>query len=160
MQALKPIIQQLTHYNLKGILQVPSVYDDHGLTYEDCWNINGSNFTTVDISKHWNQVTMSHCSNWQRDVNNHAVNEDYESSFLIRELLEGCLDSELQKQVNDKFDCLDAYEKGGITYFKILVYTVFKMSSLTVKSLKQFIADFGKDEFLRCKVRMSVILAH
>jgi hypothetical protein len=145
LQALKPIIQQFTHYGLKGILQVPSVYDDHGLTFEDQWNFSGPDFTTVDLTKHWNQVTMSHCSNWQRDVNDHAVDKDYESSIWMKELLEGCLNSELQKQVNDKFERLDAYERGGITYFKILVDTVFKMSSLTVKSLKQFIANFGKD---------------
>ena len=65
---------------------------------------------------------MSHCSNWQRDVNDHAVDEDYKSSIWMKELLEGCLDSELQKQVNDKFERLDAYERGGITYFKILPY--------------------------------------
>ncbi len=35
LQALKPIIQQFTHYDLKGILQVLLVYDDHGLTFED-----------------------------------------------------------------------------------------------------------------------------
>ena len=65
-------------------------------------------------------------------MNDHAFDEDYKSSIWIRELLEGCLDSELQKLVNDKFERLDAYERGGITYFKILVDTVFKMSSLTV----------------------------
>ena len=37
------------------------------------------------------------------------------------------------------------YQKGGITYFKIVGDTVFKMSSLTVKVLKQFLTDFGKD---------------
>ena len=37
------------------------------------------------------------------------------------------------------------YQKGGFTYFKIVVDTVFKMSSLTVKSLKEFISDFGKN---------------
>ena len=145
LQALKPIITQMVHYDLKGVLLVPSVYDDHGFTYEDRWNLHSPDFTTIDISQHWNQVTMSHCENWQRDLNDHAVDEDYESSIWVRELLEGCLDSELQKQVKDKYDRLDAYQKGGITYFKILVDTVFKMSSLTVKSLKQFIADFGKD---------------
>jgi hypothetical protein len=145
LQALKPIIQQLTHYNLKGVLQVPSVYDDHGLTFEDGWNFSGPDFTTVNLTKHWNQVTMSHCSNWQRDVNDHVVDKDYESSILMKEILEVCLNSELQKQVNDKFERLDGYERGGITYFKILVDTVFKMSRLTVKSLKQFIDDFGKD---------------
>jgi hypothetical protein len=88
---------------------------------------------------------MYQCSNWQRDVNDHAVDEDYESIIWMKELIEGCLNSELQKQVNDKFERLDGYERGEITYFKILVVTVFKMSSLTVKSLKQFIANFGKD---------------
>jgi hypothetical protein len=57
---------------------------------------------------------MSHCSNWQRDVNDHAFNEDYESSIWMRELLKGCLDTELQKLVNDKFDLLDAYEREGL----------------------------------------------
>ena len=62
-----------------------------------------------------------------------AVDEDYESSIWVRELLDGCLDPKLQKQIRDKYDRLKAYKKGGITYFKILVDTVFKMSSLTVK---------------------------
>ena len=69
----------------------------------------------------------------------------------MRELLEGCLDPELKKQVNKKYDRLNAYQKGGITYFKILVESVFKMGSLTVKSLKQFITDFGKDGLSKVK---------
>jgi hypothetical protein len=60
---------------------------------------------------------MSHCKNWQQDLNDHAVNKDYESSIWVRELLEGCLDPKLKKQVNKKYDCLDAYQQGGITYF-------------------------------------------
>ncbi len=88
---------------------------------------------------------MSHCKNWQRDVNNHAINVDYESSVWTKELLESCLDPKLKKQVKDKYNHLDLYKKGGITYFKIVVNIVFKMSSLTVKSLKKFISDFGKN---------------
>jgi hypothetical protein len=100
--ALKPIIDQMAHYDMKGILNVPSVYDDTGLTYKDCWGHNNPNFSLVDISQNWNQVTMSHCKNWQRDVNNHAVDVDYESSVWTKELLESCLDPELKKQVKDK----------------------------------------------------------
>ncbi len=37
LQALKPIINQMAHYDMKGVLNVPSVYDDTGLTFEDCW---------------------------------------------------------------------------------------------------------------------------
>jgi hypothetical protein len=78
--ALKPIIDQMAHYNMKGILNIPSVYDDTGLTYKDRWGLNNPNFSLVDISQNWNQVTMSHCENWQRDMNDHAVNINYESS--------------------------------------------------------------------------------
>ena len=88
---------------------------------------------------------MSHCKNWQRGLSNHAIEVDYKSSIWVRELLEGCLDPKLKKQVKDKYDCMDVYQKGGVTYFKIVVDTVFKMSSFTVKSLKEFITDFGKN---------------
>jgi hypothetical protein len=47
LQALKPIIQQLTHYDLKGILQVSLVYYDHGLTFEERWTFNGPDYTTL-----------------------------------------------------------------------------------------------------------------
>ena len=72
--ALKPIINQMIHYALKGILHVPLVYNDHGLTYKDCWNFHSPGFSTINISQNWNQVTMSHCKNWQQDRNDHAVN--------------------------------------------------------------------------------------
>ena len=109
LQALKPIINQIIHYDLKGVLNVPLVYDNHGLTYKNCWNFSSPNFSTIDISQNWNQVTMSHCKNWQRDLNNHAVDVDYKSSIWVRKLLEGCLDPELKKQVNDNYDCLNVY---------------------------------------------------
>ncbi len=80
LQALKPIIDQMAHFDMKGILNVPLVYDDTGLTFEDRWGLNNPNFSLIDISQNWNQVTMSHCKNWQRDVNDHAVGIDYESS--------------------------------------------------------------------------------
>ena len=88
----------------------------------------------IDISQNWNQVTMSHCENWQRDLNNHALDVDYKSSIWVKKLLEVCLDPKLKKQVKEKYDHLDAYQKGGVTYFKIVVDTVFKMSSSRVKS--------------------------
>ena len=78
-------------------------------------------------------------------MNNHAADVNYESSIWTKELLESCLDPKLKKQVKDQYDWLDLYQKGGITYFKIVVDTVFKMSSLTVKSLKEFISDFRKN---------------
>jgi len=40
------------------------------------------------------------------------------------------MDPELRKVVEEKFLKLDAYQQGGITYLKIILDTVFKMSSM------------------------------
>jgi hypothetical protein len=55
------------------------------------------------------------------------------------------MDTELKRQVDEQYRELDLYQQGGISYFKIVVYTVFKMSSMTEESLKSFIQDFGKN---------------
>jgi hypothetical protein len=54
------------------------------------------------------------------------------------------MDPELRKVVKEKFFKLDPYQQGGITFLKILLNTVFKMSSMSEESLKSFIKDFGK----------------
>ena len=55
------------------------------------------------------------------------------------------MDTELKRQVDEQYRELDLYQQGGISYFKIVVDTVFKMSSMTEESLKSFIKDFGKN---------------
>jgi hypothetical protein len=54
LQALKPIIDQMAHFDMKGILNVPSVYDDTGLTFKDRWGFNNPNFSLIDIFQNWN----------------------------------------------------------------------------------------------------------
>jgi hypothetical protein len=55
------------------------------------------------------------------------------------------LDPELKKQVNKKYSKLEGYQQGGITFFKITMDTVFKMSIMAEESRKSFIKDFGKN---------------
>ncbi len=55
------------------------------------------------------------------------------------------MDTKLKRQVDEQYRELDLYQQGGISYFKIIVDKVFKMSSMTEESLKSFIKDFGKN---------------
>jgi hypothetical protein len=103
LQALKPIIDQMEHYDMKSVLNIPSSYDDTGLTFEDRWGFANPNFSLVDMSQNWNKVTLFHCKNWQQDLNDHAADVNYESSIWTKELLESCLDPELKKQVKDQY---------------------------------------------------------
>jgi hypothetical protein len=43
LQALKPIIDQMAHYDMKGVFNVPLVYDDTGLTFEDRFLVSAQN---------------------------------------------------------------------------------------------------------------------
>ncbi len=45
-------------------------------------------------------------------MKDHAVDVDYESSVWTKELLEGCLNPELKKQVKDEYDRLDCIKRA------------------------------------------------
>ena len=72
---------------------------------------------------------------------------DHVSSIWIKDLLASSMDPELKRQVDEQYSKLDLYQQGGISYFKIVMDTVFKMISMTMESLKSFIKikDFGKN---------------
>ena len=55
------------------------------------------------------------------------------------------MDPEFKRQSDEEYYELDLYQQGGISYFKITVDTVFKMSSMTEESIKSFIKEFGKN---------------
>ena len=99
----------------------------------------------VDLTAHWGKVMLDHCSKWQRDFNGYSDDADHVSSIWIKELFTNLLDPELKKQVNKKYSKLEGYQQGGITFFKITMDTVFKMSIMAEESLKSFIKDFGKN---------------
>ncbi len=82
----------------------------------------------VSLTAHWGKVTLDHCSKCQCDFNGYSDGADHVSSIWIKELITDLLDPELKKQVNEKYSTLEVYQQGGITFFKITMDTVFKMS--------------------------------
>ncbi len=73
---------------------------------------------------------MDHILKWQRDFNGYSSDVDHVSSIWIKDLLALLMDTELKRQVDEKYRELDLYQQGGISYFKIVMDTVFKMSSV------------------------------
>ncbi len=88
---------------------------------------------------------MDHILKWQRDFNGYSLDVDHVSSIWIKDFLASSMDTELKRQVDEQYRELDLYQQGGILYFKIIVDTVFKMSSMTEESLKSFIKDFWQE---------------
>ena len=79
---------------------------------------------------------------------------DHISSVWIKDLLAAAMDTKLKRQVDEQYKELDLYQQGGISYFKIIVDTVFKMSSMTEESLKSFIKDLERMVWQKSLMRM------
>ena len=154
MDDVKKFLERVVQYDMKTPLQVPAVYHDivSKDAWEDRWDMTNPDREIIDLTAHWGKVTLDHhCCKWQRDFNGYSDDANHVSSIWIKELVMNSLDPELKKQVYEKYSKLEAYQQGGITFFKITMDTVFKMSIMAEESLKSFIKDFGKNEELTCQ---------
>ena len=145
LMVMNELRERAVQYDLRGPLQVPTVYYD--IVGEDAWegrwDTSNPDREIVDLTTHWGSVSLYHVLKWQVDFNGYSEAEDMISSIWLKELLTSLLDVELRRQVKEIEQEQDIYQRGGITYFKIVVDTVFKMSSMAEDSLKQFIKEFG-----------------
>ena len=91
------------------------------------------------------KLPLNHILNWQPDFNGYSADVDHVGNIWIKDLLTSSMDPELKRQVDEQYSELGLYQQGGISYFKITVDTIFKMSIMAEESLKSFIKDFGKN---------------
>jgi hypothetical protein len=147
LMVMKELRERAVQYDLRGPLQVPAVYYDiiGEDAWEGRWDTSNPNREIVDLTTHWGSVSLDHVLKWQVDFNGYSEAEDMISSIWLKELLTSSMDVELRRQVEEIEQEQDIYQRGGITYYKIVVDTLFKMSSMAEDSLKQFIKDFGKN---------------
>jgi len=146
LMVMKELRERAVQYDLRSPYQVPSVY--HDIVGEDAWegrwDTSNPHHVIVDLLSHWGSVSLDHVLKWQTDFNGYSEDEDMISSIWMQELLTSSMDVELRRQVEEIEQELDVYQRGGVTFFKIVMDTLFKMSTMAEDSLKQFIKDFGE----------------
>jgi hypothetical protein len=129
LEVMKKFKERVHQYDMRTPLQVPAVYCD--IVGEDAWDArwDASNpyRKIVDITLHWGKLPLDHILKWQRDFNGYSSDLDHVSSIWIKDLLASLMDTELKKQVDEQYRELDLYQQRGISYFKIVMDTVFKM---------------------------------
>ena len=138
LMVMKELKERVLQYDMRGPLQVPAQYYD--IVGEDAWegrwDTSNPDRVIVDLTTHWGSVTLDHVLKWQVDFNGYSEAEDMISSIWLKELLTSSMDVELRRQVKELEQELDLYQRGGITYFKLVVDTLFKMSSMAEDSLQ------------------------
>jgi hypothetical protein len=151
LEVMKKFKECVHQYDIRTPLQVPAIYFD--IMGEDAWDAqwdaSNPHRKIVDLTLHWGKLPLDHILKWQHDVNGYSLDVDHVSSIWIKDLLTALMDTESKRQVDEQYRGLDLYQQGGISYFKIIVDTVFKMSSTTEESLKSFIKDFGKNGLVK-----------
>ena len=143
LDVMVKVVERLKQYDMLTPLQVPKNYYNV-VNVEDRWDMANPHRDIIDLTAHWEKLLLEHCYHWQRDFNGYCEDVDHVSNVWIKDLISNSLDPELKKQVDEKYTKLDVYQKGGISYFKLAVDTIFKMSSMAEDSLKSFIKEFGK----------------
>jgi hypothetical protein len=138
LEVMSKLVERIKQYDMLLPLKIPKDYNDV-VDVEERWDSNNPDRVIVDLSTHWGKLSAEHVYRWQRDFNGYCFDVDHVSSVFLKDLVAASLDPELKKQVDGKYKLLDGYKKGGVSYFKLAVDQIFKMSSMAEESLKSFI---------------------
>ena len=103
------------------------VIDPYALSVENRWG--NRKLTGVNLLKNWGKLTLKQCRNWQRDSFDYACAEDLTSMEWAKSLMTNSGDVLLIDRTNKKFDELDLYKQGGLTYIKIALDEMFTISN-------------------------------
>jgi len=117
--------------------------DPYAISVEDCWG--DRKFTGVNLLKNWGKITLKQCRNWQHNSFDYACTDNLTSMEWAKSLMMNSCDVLLVYRINEKFDELDLYEQGGVTYIKIALDEMFSISNTVVATLQGFFDSFAKD---------------
>jgi hypothetical protein len=96
---------------------IPEFVDPFALSAEDCWG--DRKLTGVNLLKNWGKLTLEQCQNWQCDSFDYACTEDLTSMEWAKSLMMNSCGVLLVDRIDEKFDELDLYEQGGVTYITV-----------------------------------------
>jgi hypothetical protein len=123
---------------------IPEFGDPFALSsVEDRWG--DRKLTCVNLLKNWGKLTLKHCRKWQCDSFDYACTEDLTRMEWAKSLMMTSCDVLLIDRIDKKFDELDLYEQGGVTYIKIALDEMFTISNIVVATLQGFFEAFAKD---------------
>jgi hypothetical protein len=140
---IKTLKQRMDAWDIISPFVIPNFVDPYALSVDDCWG--DRKLTGVNLLKNWDKLTLKQCQNWQRDSFDYACTKDLASMEWAKSLMMNSCDVLLIDRTDKKFDELDLYEQGGVTYIKIALDEMFTISNIVVTTLQGFFEAFAKD---------------
>ena len=140
---IKTLKRRMDAWDMISPFVIPDFIDPYALSVENRWG--DRKLTGVNLLKNWGKVTLKQCRNWQRDSFDYACTEDLTSMEWAKSLMMNSCDVLLVDRIDEKFDELDLYEQGGVTYIKIALDEMFTISNTVVTTLQGFFEAFAKE---------------
>ncbi len=135
---------------------IPGLVNPYGLSVEDHWGDRKK--TGIKQWKSWGMLTLSQCKNWQCDSFDYACTDDLTSMEWAKSLRMISCDVLLLKRIDKKFDGLDLYKQGGMTYLEIVLDEMFTINNIIVTTLQGFFEALPKKVLPRSQMSMSMLL--
>ncbi len=103
LDKLKLLRKLMIAYDLYNPFMVPLWIEPQAIGVMNRWGDRGSD--SIDLLKHWSQVSLEHVCAWQRDTFDWCNdNEDLTSIEWVKELLTNSCDINLVKRIDEKFE--------------------------------------------------------
>jgi hypothetical protein len=140
---IKTLRWRMDAWDMISPFVIPDFVDPYALSVENCWG--DRKLTGVNLLKNWGKLTLKQCRNWQRDSFNYACTDNLTSMEWAKSLMMNSCDVLLIDRIDEKFNEVDLYEQGGVTYIKIALDEMFTISNTVVATLQGFFEAFAKD---------------
>jgi hypothetical protein len=140
---IKTLKRRMDAWDMISPFVIPDFVDPYALSVENRWG--DRKLTGVNLLKNWGKLTLKQCQNWQRDSFDYACTNNLTSMEWANSLMMNSYDVLLIDKTDKKFDELDLYEQGGVTYIKIALDEMFTISNTVVATLQGFFEAFAKD---------------
>ncbi len=144
---IKTLKRCMDAWDMSSPFVIPDCVDFYALSIDDCRG--NRKLTGVNLLKNWGKLTLKQCQNWQRDSFDYACTEDRTSMEWAKSLMMNSCDVLLVDRIDKKFDELDLYEQGGVTYIKIALDEMFTISNTVATTLQGFFEAFAKDDIAK-----------
>jgi hypothetical protein len=153
----KTLKRRMDAWDMISPFVIPDFVDSYALSVEDRWG--DRKLTGVNLLKNWGKATLKQCRNWQRDSFDYACTKDLTSMEWAKSLMMNSCVVLLVDRIDKKFDELDLYEQGGVTYISRLHLMKCSPSvTLLLQPSRDSLKLLQKKALPRSQMRMSVLL--
>ena len=135
-QRVRKVYQRCAEFDFLSVLQIQKVTSAPGAAL-------ALDSEKADLLSKYQTIPFSDCRAWNSAISRYGAAEDRQSNSWALDFFRDSSTEHLQVKVNEKFDKLDSDEKGGVTYFSLMMSIIMDMTDEVAQQAKEIINTFS-----------------